>query len=473
MNKNLPIASAPQMPTSFRRYLPFLLAMAIFMQMLDTTVLNTALPAMAQDLNVSPLNMQSVIVSYALTLALLIPVSGYLSDKFGTKKVFLAAIALFSFGSLLCAVSPTLPILVFARVVQGVGGALLTPVARLALIKSFEKSELLKVLNYAIMPALMAPIMGPLVGGYLVEVVSWHWIFLINLPVGLLCFIAGFKFMPNYTDARTQIDIPGILIFGGAAFFLTIGLEFLGYAHAFAFSLLTLVTGFALIYAYYRYAKNRQNVIYPLSLLSVRTFRVGLNGNLLARLGISSIPLLLPLLLQVSFAYSPSEAGWMIAPMALAAMATKPLMQNLLKQFGYRKILLGNTVLVGLLMMALALHSPDSPKWLIMLHFFILGGCNSIQFTSMNTITLADLRSYQNTSGNSLMAVNQQLAMGFGIALGSLILRFYQQQETLTHHDTQLAFQYTFITIGLLTILSSSVFRQLHKRDGNTLAHRN
>ena len=227
-----------------------------------------------------------------------------------------------------------------------------------------------------------------------------------------------------------------------------------------------------MLFGYYRYAKTHKNAIYPLSLLSVRTFRVGLNGNLLARLGISSIPLLLPLLLQVSFGYSPSEAGWMIAPMALAAMLTKPLMQKLLQTFGYRNILLANTVLVGVLMISIALHGPDSPKWLLVLHFFILGGCNSIQFTSMNTITLADLRPYQNTSGNSLMAVNQQLAMGFGIALGSLILRFYQQSDALTHQNTQLAFQYTFITIGALTIFSSLVFRQLHKRDGNTLAHR-
>ena len=158
--------------------------------------------------------------------------------------------------------------------------------------------------------------------------------------------------------------------------------------------------------------------------------------------------------------------------MALAAMLTKPLMQKLLQTFGYRNILLANTVLVGVLMMSIALQGPDSPKWLLVLHFFIFGGCNSIQFTSMNTITLADLRPYQNTSGNSLMAVNQQLAMGFGIALGSLILRFYQQSNALTHQNTQLAFQYTFITIGALTIFSSLVFRQLHKRDGNTLAHR-
>ena len=473
MSPQLPATLPKSPPAEFRRYLPLLLAMAIFMQMLDTTVLNTALPAMAADLNVSPLNMQPVIVSYALTLALLIPVSGYLSAKFGTQKVFLAAIGLFSFGSLLCAVSPTLPMLVFSRIVQGIGGALLTPVARLALIKSYEKSELLRVLNFAIMPALMAPIMGPLVGGYLVEWVSWHWIFLINLPVGLLCFLAGWRFMPNYTEQNAHIDIPGILLFGGAAFFLTIGLEFLGSDNkALAFALLTLATGSALLFGYYRYAKTHKNAIYPLSLLSVRTFRVGLNGNLLARLGISSIPLLLPLVLQVSFGYSPSEAGWMIAPMALAAMLTKPLMQKLLQTFGYRNILLANTVLVGVLMISIALHGPDSPKWLLVLHFFILGGCNSIQFTSMNTITLADLRPYQNTSGNSLMAVNQQLAMGFGIALGSLILRFYQQSDALTHQNTQLAFQYTFITIGALTIFSSLVFRQLHKRDGNTLAHR-
>lgn len=471
MNALAVLALPKEPPAHFRKYLPLLLAMAIFMQMLDTTVLNTALPQIAADFGTSPLNMQSVIVSYTLTLALFTPISGYLSDKIGTQRIFLLAIALFGLGSVLCALAPTLPMLVCARVIQGMGGAMLTPIARLALIKSFDKADLVKALNYAIMPALMAPIMGPLVGGYLVEVVSWHWIFLINIPVCLVCFVAAWRFMPNYVEPATRIDLAGILLFGSAAFFLTIGLEFMG-ATSLPFALFTLCLGSALFYSYYRYALSHQNAIYPLSLLSVRTFRIGLNGNLFTRLGVSAIPLLLPLLLQISFGYAPSEAGWMIAPMAIAALMTKPVLQRLLKTFGYRKILMSNTVMVGVLIALVALHTPQSPKWLLIVHFFALGACSSVQFASMNTLTLANLRKHQNTSGNSLMAVNQQLAMGFGIALGALILRFYQNHEALTQSNTQLAFQYTFISIGIITIASSLVFHRLHYRDGNALAHR-
>ena len=469
-----PLSHTSQEPTfapNFRRYLPLLLAMAIFMQMLDTTILNTALPQIAHDLNTSALNMQSVLVAYTLTLALLTPISGYLSDKFGTRRVFLVAIVLFALGSVLCASAATLNMLVGARVIQGIGGAMLTPVARLALIKSFDKTDLVKALNYAIMPALMAPIMGPLVGGYLVEIISWHWIFLINLPVCLICCVAAWRFMPNYTDTNTRIDVIGIALFGLAAFLLTMGLEFLT-PESWILALGSLCVGCALFYAYYRYALSNEQAIYPLSLLSVRTFRIGLNGNLFTRLGVSAIPLLLPLLLQIAYQYSPSEAGWMIAPMAVAAMMTKPILQRLLHAFGYRRILTVNTIVVGVLMLLVAWHTPQSPKWLLLAHFFVLGACSSIQFASMNTLTLADLRRYQNTSGNSLMAVNQQLAMGFGIALGSLILRFFQHQQNLQHGDIQTAFEYTFVTLGLITIASSWVFHRLHQRDGNALAHR-
>ena len=194
-----------------KKILPLILATAIFMQMLDSTILNTSLPSIAKDLNESPLNMQNAIISYVLTLALFMPVSGFLADKFGTKKVFIISLILFSLGSLLCSLSPNLTVLVVSRVIQGIGGSLMTPVGKLALIKTFDKSELLKAMNFAIIPALIGPVLGPLIGGYMVDYLSWHWIFLINLPIGILGIVLSVKYMPNYFSKIIDFDFKGFV----------------------------------------------------------------------------------------------------------------------------------------------------------------------------------------------------------------------------------------------------------------------
>ncbi len=457
-------------PVQQRRYLPALLGVSIFMQMLDTTILNTALPAIAKSLNESPLNIQAIIIAYTLTLAICIPISGYLADKFGTKNTFLFAIALFCFGSLMCALSPTLNTLVLSRVIQGIGGSLLTPVARLALIRSYPKSELLQAMNYAIMPALLGPIIGPLLGGYLVEIASWHWIFLINIPIGILGLLIGFKYMPDFRNENTQFDVFGFGLFSSSAFLLTLGLEFLGHQKAVPFAIFVTISGILLLYGYWHYATSHQKIaIYPLDLFSVRTFRIGILGNLAARIGISAIPFLLPLLLQVSFGYSASTAGWLLTPLAISALLTKSIIPNILNYFGYRRILIFNTVLVGLGIISMGFLRTSTPISMIVILLFIIGTANSLQFSAMNTLTLARLREYQNSSGNSLMAVNQQLAIGFGIAISAMLLRFFNDLEYMSHDHTYLAFRWTFVIVGLSTILSSFIFSLLHRRDGDQL----
>ncbi len=453
-----------------RRYLPALLGVSIFMQMLDATILNTALPAIAKSLNESPLNIQAIIIAYTLTLAICIPISGYLADKFGTKNIFLLAVALFCFGSLMCALSPTLNSLILSRVIQGIGGSLLTPVARLALIRAYPKSELLKAINYAIMPALLGPIIGPLLGGYLVEIASWHWIFLINLPMGILGLMVGLKHMPDFRNDETHFDVLGFFLFASAAFLLTLGLEFLGHQQAIPFAIFVTSSGLILLYSYWRYAVKKPDIaLYPPSLFSVRTFRIGLWGNLAARIGISSIPFLLPLLLQVSFGYSASTAGWLLTPLAISALLTKSMIPRIMNYFGYRKILIFNTILVGVGIMSIGLLTPQTPLSLIVALLFVIGTANSVQFSAMNTLTLTRLRDYQNSSGNSLMAVNQQLAIGFGIAIGAMILRFLHDQPWLTEGNTYIAFRWTFVIVGFTTVLSSAIFMLLHPKDGDQL----
>ncbi|SHG34978.1 MFS transporter [Flavobacterium johnsoniae] len=454
---------------AIKKVLPIILATSIFMQMLDSTILNTSLPSIAKDLHESPLDMQNAIISYVLTLALFMPVSGFLSDKFGTKKVFIVALVLFSLGSLFCSLSQNLMHLVLARIVQGVGGSLMTPVGKLALIKTFPKKELLKAMNFAIIPALIGPVLGPLVGGYMVDYLSWHWIFLINIPFGLIGILLSLKYMPNYKSKIIDFDLKGFFIFAAASLLLSISLELFGNTVRVSPVLMILMSGFLMLYWYYRHASKDNNPIFPLNLFQVRTFRVGIVGNLATRLGISSVPLLLPMMIQIAYGQSAVVSGWIVAPMALTAMFGKSAVIGILNTFGYRKTLMVNTFIIGFLICCLAIPTIHTSIYWYVPIISILGFFNSIQFTSMNSISIADLRQYHTSSGNSLISVNQQLAIGFGIAFGLLVLKVFQGDVKLIHHEIHNAFRYTFLVVGSLTILSGLVFRRLHFKDGDNL----
>lgn len=452
-----------------KKILPIILATAIFMQMLDSTILNTSLPAIAKDLNESPLDMQNAIISYVLTLALFMPVSGFLADKFGTKKIFIISLILFSIGSLFCSLAQDLTQLVFARIVQGIGGSLMTPVGKLALIKTFPKKELMKAMNFAIIPALIGPVMGPVVGGYMVDYLSWHWIFLINIPIGVLALILSLKYMPNYKSIIIDFDLKGFIIFAVASISLSLALEMFGNTANMTPVLFIFLLGFFMLYYYYKHASRDKNPIFPLNLFQVRTFRVGILGNLATRLGISSIPLLLPMMVQIAYGKSALTSGWIVAPMAITAMFGKSAVLKVLNKLGYRKTLMSNTFIIGVLICCLAIPGINSSIfWYIPIISF-LGFFNSIQFTAMNSISIADLRHYHTSSGNSFVSVNQQLAIGFGVAIGLIILKLFQGDLNLIHHEVHNAFRYTFLVVGFLTIISGFVFRRLHFKDGDNM----
>lgn len=454
---------------SLKKVLPLVLATAIFMQMLDSTILNTSLPAIAKDLHESPLNMQNAIISYVLTLALFMPVSGFLADKFGTQKIFIFSLIVFSLGSLFCALSQDLTELVISRVIQGIGGSLMTPVGKLAIIKTYPKNELLQAMNYAIVPALIGPVLGPLVGGYMVDYLSWHWIFLINIPMGLLGIILAFRYMPNYLSDGTDFDLKGFLIFASASLLLSISLEWLGNTRNITPVLLIFLLGFMMLYFYYRHAKKDDNPIFPLNLFQVRTFRVGIVGNLITRLGISSIPLLLPLMIQIAYNETAVVSGWIVAPMAITAIFGKSLVIKILNRFGYRRTLMINTFTIGVLICCLGIPGIHTSIFWYIPIIAVMGFFNSIQFTSMNTISIADLRNSHTSSGNSLLAVNQQLSIGFGIAFGLIVLKIFEAQVSSAGADPHLAFRYSFFVVGILTIISAFVFRRLHSKDGQNM----
>ena len=447
--------------------LPWIAAMAFFMQALDATILNTALPAIAHSLDRSPLAMQPAIISYTLTVAMLIPMSGWLADRFGTRRIFMLAVSLFTLGSLACALSNSLAMLVIFRVIQGIGGAMMMPVARLALLRAYPRSELLPVLNFVTMPGLVGPILGPVMGGILVTWASWHWIFLINIPIGLAGLFYARKYMPNFTTPRRSFDMGGFFLFGLSLVLFSSGMELFGEKLVATWIALAIIlSGILLLLAYIRHAKRHPTPLISLNLFRTHTFSVGIAGNIASRLGTGCVPFLMPLMLQVGFGYPALIAGCMMAPTALGSILAKSIVTQILRSLGYRKTLVGITLFIGLMIAQFSLQSPSMAVWMLILPLFVLGMAMSTQFTAMNTITLADLTDDNASSGNSVLAVTQQLSISLGVAVSAAVLRFYEGFDSA---NTVEQFHYTFITMGAITLVSALVFMLLKAKDGRNL----
>jgi EmrB/QacA subfamily drug resistance transporter len=461
-----------------QRLLPWVVAIAFFMQTLDGTILNTTLPTMAKDMGESPLRMQSVVIAYMLTVALFIPASGWLADRFGTRRAFVSAIVLFSLGSLLCALSPSLPWLVAARVLQGIGGALLLPVGRLTILRAFPRNELLKVLSFVTIPGLVGPLVGPPLGGWLVEVASWHWVFLINLPVGVIGVFASLKYMPDLRGATGQrFDWPGFASFSLGLVLVTLGLQGLG-EHAFSApaSILMVIAGLAVMAAYWVHAARVERALFSLTLFQIPTFSVGILGNLFARLGSGAMPFLTPLFLQIGLGYSPSRAGLTMVPTVLGAMMIKFFAEPMIKRFGYRRVLVINTLLLGSLIAGFAMVDRETPHAFILGYLAMFGIVNSMQFTAMNTITLGDLDDARASGGNSLLSVVMQLSMSLGVAAAGALLAAFAVTKTgvstavPSGDELMHTFHATYLCMGALSALAAGIFFQLGRREGPVVA---
>ncbi|MBL8569942.1 MAG: multidrug transporter subunit MdtD [Phreatobacter sp.] len=445
------------------KILLWIVAVGFFMQTLDSTIVNTALPSMARSLGESPLNMHSVVIAYSLTMAMLIPASGWLADRFGTRKVFLGAIVLFVAGSLACASSQTLMQLVAARVVQGAGGAMLLPVGRLVVLRNVPRDQFLAAMSFVAIPGLIGPLIGPTLGGWMVQAASWHWIFLINVPVGIVGAAMTWLYMPdNRAVSAGRFDMVGYLMLSVGMVALSFSLDGvaeLGMERATV--LVLLVFSFALIIAYGLHAQRRPDPLFPLSLFRIHTYTVGLLGNLFARIGSGAMPFLLPLLLQIGLGRTPMEAGMMMLPVAAMAMTAKRIVPALIARHGYRRVLVCNTILVGSLMASFS-ASPSLPLWAMLIQLGLYGGANSIQFTAMNTVTLRDLDAAGAGSGNSLFSMVQMLSMSLGVTVaGALLAAFSSYFGRATPVEALAAFRATFLCIGLITCASAWIFWQL------------
>jgi EmrB/QacA subfamily drug resistance transporter len=451
--------------------LPWIAALAMFMQTLDATILNTALPSMAQEFNRPATSMQVILVCYTLTLALLIPLSGWMSDRYGSQTIFIWAMGIFTLGSLACALSQTYPQLIGARVLQAIGGSMMVPVARLAILYTYSKDKILGVINFITIPGLVGPMIGPTLGGWLVDVASWHWIFFINLPIGVLGILWARKVMPQYKSPQKKpFDLWGMLLFGGSLILLTVGIE-MGSENLLNVQQLSflIIGAFLLMTLYYRHYKRYVNPIINLRLIRIRTLRIGIFGNLLTRLGIGGMPLLLPLLFQVGFKHSATVSGMMLIPMALSALLIKPVVVRIVKTLGYKRTLLINTILIAIIISLFALPDAQTPLPNLIPLLVLFGAVNSIQLTAMNTLSLSDLDNDTASGGNSLLTVMQQLSMSIGISVGAYLLSKYKTVSWIPADEVALPFKYVFLTMGIITFISSFLFLRLRSEDGQKL----
>jgi EmrB/QacA subfamily drug resistance transporter len=458
---------------AIKRYLPWVVATALFMEQLDSTIVNTAVPAMAASLGVAPLSLKAVVASYIVSLAVGIPISGWIADRFGTRRVFSSAVALFTLASIACGLSVNVTMLIAARILQGLGAALMTPVGRLAIVRTFAKSELLVAMNFVIVPALIGPLLGPTVGGLIVHWVSWRQIFFVNVPIGIAALLIIRRYMPDYRgEGHRPIDFVGLVLFGSGMAILSWLLEIFGEHDISTLEGLSmLMLALALLAAYVWHARQIAHPLIQLALFKIRTFRVSVWGGLVTRLGIGGMPFLLPLLYQLGLGMPAWESGLLTMPSAAAAMGMKILSAKILRRWGFRTVLVVNTILVGTTICLFASVTPATPLALIVLVALAQGFFNSLQFSAVNGMAYADIAPADSSMATSIASTMQQLSLSFGLAAGSLLAGWYLGNVSQTDAPAVThALHLTFLTVGALTMLSSLAFWTLRPGDGDNVS---
>jgi EmrB/QacA subfamily drug resistance transporter len=467
------VALTPEPSDASRKLLPWLVAVAFFMESLDTTILNTAVPAISEALHVPALSMKAVLASYTLSLAVFIPISGWMADRFGTRRVFASAIGIFTLGSLLCGISGNIHLLVACRIVQGMGGAMMVPVGRLTLVRAFPKSELIRMMSFVTIPALIAPMLGPVTGGLIVGYLHWRVIFFLNIPIGLIGLVMVYLHLPDYREAVThRLDLVGLILFGSGIALLSYVLEVFGEHTLSVIEIAGMVAlSFALLAGYWVHAHELQFPLLNLKLFAIRTFRASVNGNFFTRLGIGGVPFLLPLLYQTGLGYTPIQSGLLIMPQAIASMSMKAVMRQLLAATGYRFVLISNTLLIGVLLALFSTIGAGTPVWYIIVLAFFYGGFTSLQYTSMNTLVFADIEEHDASAASSIASTVQQMSISFGVALAGITTAFFVPQHAYAKPAEMIhGIHKAFWVLAALTLLSTAVFASLKRGDGEAVS---
>lgn len=424
---------------------PLIVATALFMENVDSSVIATSLPQISRDLSVDPIALKLALTSYLLSLAVFIPISGWMADKFGARTVFRAAIVVFTLGSIACGFAQGLPDLVLYRIVQGIGGAMMVPVGRLVILRLIPKHELVSALAWLVVPALIGPMIGPPLGGFITTYFHWRWIFWINIPIGIIGFILATKYIEDIREEKVPpLDVVGFILSGigltGLAFgFTTVGQELL----PLWLSLGMIVVGAIVIYFYVHHARAHPAPLIDLKLFSVQTFRTSVVGGSLFRIGVGAMPFLLPLMFQLGFGLSPLQSGLLTFAGAAGAMLMRATVAPILRRFGIKRVLVVNTFIAASFIVAAGFFKPSTPYLLIIAVLFVGGFFRALQFSTLNSLAFADLGSSTMSQATSLTSVAQQISISAGVAVAAIVLeslRYMRGTQEILPVDFSIAF---------------------------------
>jgi len=452
------------------RLTALIVACALFMQNLDGTVISTALPAMAKAFHQDAVRMNVALTSYLVSVAVFIPVSGWMADRYGARSVFRAAIAVFTIGSVLCGRAETLPFLVASRVLQGAGGAMMVPVGRLVLLRTAAKSELVAAMAWLSAPALVGPVIGPPLGGFMVTYLSWRWIFDINVPVGILGIVLVTRYVEDVReDAKVGLDILGFVLAALAMAGLMFGFETIGRVVPNPYPQLAIAAGLCCALLYVRHARRCPSPLLDFTLLREPTFLVSVLGGTLFRIGIGGLPFLLPLMLQLGFGLSPLQSGLMTLASSAGAIAMKPAAMSALRRFGFRDTLFGNGLIAGLLLAACALFRPSWPTAAIYAVLLAGGFFRSLQFTAYNTVAYADIARSRMSAATSLYSTIQQLSLTLGVTVSAACLEGTMHMAGRSQ-PTAPDFSIAFLVVAGFAVAAAPVSRLMSRTAGSEIS---
>ena len=452
------------------RLLPLIVACALFIENMDSTVISTSLPAIAKDLATDPIALKLALTTYLLALAVFIPISGWVADRFGARPTFMTAIGVFLLGSIGCAASNSLETMVAARFLQGMGGAMMVPVGRLVLLRTVPKNELVQALSWLTIPALVGPVVGPPLGGFITTYFDWRWIFLINIPMGLLGIALAKRFIPDLREPTPPLDWLGFALAGFGLALAMFGFSTLGrHLVSTSLAIAALVIGVAALVGYVWHARRHPHPLLDLGLFRLPTYRAGVLGGSLFRIGIGATPFLLPLMLQLGFGLSPVQSGLLTFVSAIGAMFMKTIAANVLRRFGFRNVLIFNALIASAMLCCFGLFRPQTPHVFIIATLLISGCFRSLQFTSLNAISYAEVDTPKMGQASSLAGMMQQLSLSMGVAVGGYILEIAgvigHRPSTDVHN-----FYIAFAVVGLISASSAWMMWRLPRNAGAEMA---